>query len=408
MPVAAAAITASIGGRTAFGQLDAAAAASARSGGVENPPVAPDLAAEAASLSLRGRVAFVQVLGRIGSDVAPEGFEALAEQRQIFRGATALVVEVDSESGSDAAALRIAEALGEIREQTPLILVVRRAIGPAFLLIPVADRVFVPEPSLPGVIMALQPECDRVELGRPQEAIDRLFAAIDPLIVGSPRGPDALAALREHPDAWQLSARAAYAAGLAEPLDGGLPALGRRLGIDSWVPAGKELDELVRRATVYGQQLQLYRSRLVARALAQLASVNETAGQIALAEQTAASLDPRRAAGAPSLRLEPSRGRWQYTAASRSAWNKSCDAAASAWERVAALVESASRQLRAVHTDIGMLIQTAGLEPVDPLLPEAIDRIERARAELEARVIGLRARGDAAREEAEAIRALRR
>jgi len=396
-----------LAGGAADAQLDAAAAASARSGGAESPPAEPDLHRAAAGLAVADRVVNLQIVGRLGTDVSAAGFEVLAQHRHRFRSAAVVVVEIESDGGSDATGLRLARALAMIAEEAPVVMIVRRAIGPAAMLLPVADRIFVPEPSSPGVIIALQPECGRLEPIDPEATVQRFGESMHSIVEQSPRRELWTQVLAD-PRLWHLTARDAYGAGIAEPIDGGPTALGRTLRIDPWIPSGKQVDEVVRRATLFEQQVQLYRSRLAARAFASLSAVNEILGQVALAEQTAASLDPRRSSDAPSLRLEPRRGEWTYSAASRTGWNKACDAAAAAWERVALLSESAGRSLRSVTVDIGMLVDAARLEPSDPLLPEMIDRLEFERSELEPRIAALGARGRAAREESRALLALRR
>ncbi len=391
----------------AAAQLDAAAAASARAGTGESPPVRPDFSGALSGLSLAGQAVMIPVVGRIGTDVVAEGFELLAEQRGALAHSSAIVIDLDSDSGSDAEALRIAAALAQLRESAPVVILVRRAIGPAALLLPVANRVLIPEPAPSGTIIAVQPGSNPQSGASPAEAVEQFLRTLAPIVESSPRRT-AWQSLISDPSRWQQTARSAYGQGIADPLDGGLPALGRALRIDPWVLSGRQVEDAVRRSGLYAQQLQMFRAKLTARAFASLAQANETIGQIALAEQTAASLDPRRPGVAPTPRYESARGGWALTASSALAWNKACEHAAGQWQRVAALCDDAERQLRAVTNDIGALVSSAALAPMDPLLPDAIDRLERERADLHARVDRLHARRDAALAESQAILALRR
>lgn len=387
-------------------QLDAAAAASARATTAENPPQPPDLDDAIRRLAVAGRFVQVPLSGRIGADVMPEGFEALAERRAALRGAKAFVVEIDSDSGSNAAAMRIAEALLSIGEEVPVILVVHRAIGPAALLLVAGHRVLVPEPAPSSVIIAIQPEVDPLA-GLPiSDSVTLFTTSLAPLLERSPRRAS-LASVTSDPSRWQLTARDAYAAGIAEPLEGGVGALGRLLRIDPWVSAGRQVDELLRRRTIFSQQLELYRARTAARAFASLEAANAAVAQVPAVEQAAVAIDPRVVANqGTNVRAQFDGRNWIMTPSSVLAWQKSCDAAAAAWLRVPALCEAAQQQVRVAHTDLAALL-TSAAQGTTPVLNEAVHRLEREVAEVEARVAAVQDRCRAARDEAAALAALR-
>lgn len=393
--------------RAASAQLMEAAAATARGGSAESPPMRPDLAGAITSLAVHGQAVTIPIVGRLGSDVTADGFELLAEHRHALGKARVLLLDIDSDAGSDAEALRIAAALELIRESVPVVALVRRAIGPAALILPVADRVLIPEPAKSGTIIAFQPESNR-DSGMDAATVVKNFSdALMPLVQRSPHR-DAWESLVADPSRWQITSAHAYGQRIAEPLDGGVTALGRALKIDPWIASGRQVEDLIRRGSLYAQQLQLYRAKLTARAFASLAQANEVIGAVAVAEQSASSLDPHRRDVAFPPRLESVKGRWNYTASSVSAWNKACEQAASAWERVAILCEDAMRHLREASNEIGALLNSAGIPPADPGLPDAIDRLERERGDLEQRIERLQKRRDAARIEAKSILELRR
>ncbi|MBM4113246.1 MAG: four-carbon acid sugar kinase family protein, partial [Phycisphaerae bacterium] len=127
--------------RSAPAQLSEAAAASAKGGTGENPPTPPDLEELLTGVSLDGQAINIPIVGRIGTEVVADGFEFLAERRDALAKAKVLILDIDSEMGNDADGHRIAAALESIRERVPIVVLVRRAIGPSALLLPVANRV---------------------------------------------------------------------------------------------------------------------------------------------------------------------------------------------------------------------------------------------------------------------------
>lgn len=392
---------------SSFAQLDAANAASARAAKVETPPTAPDLNEELRQLALKGKFVLIPISGRIGVDVAPEGFEILAKHRAQFQGATALVIEVDSDSGSSDAAVRITKALLDIGEEVPVIFVIKQAVGPAALLLAAADRTFVPEPSSNNVIVAFQPEIDPIGELSVDESVAHFAETAAALVERSPRR-EAFESLLAAKQRWSLTARHAYASGIAEPLEGGLAALGRTMRIDPWVSSGRQVEDLLRRHAGHEQQLAVFRARIVARAFASLESASDSIAQMTAAEYAAASLDPRRDASRNGgFRAQPDGDRWTVTPASAASWQRSCESAITAWQRAAAIGDAAQLALQSAEADIGVLVASAMNDAThDSILAEAIDRLEFARAEVESRMAATRARSDRAREEAATIAAL--
>lgn len=393
-------------GTNAAAQLDAAAAASDRAGQTETPPPAPDVDEVIRQLTVTGRFVMVPVVGRIGIDVVPETFEALAARREFLNGATAFIVTIDSDSGGNAAAMRIAQALLEIGEKAPVIIVVQRAVGPAALLLPAAHRVFIAEPASSGVVISLQPEIDPMGDTSVDEGVAHFTHALESIIERSPRR-EALAPLVGSTAHWQLTAPQAYALRLVDPLEGGVDALGRTLRMNPWATSGRHVEELARRTTTYTQQLDAYRARLIARAFASLEAASAAAAQAAAVEQAAFAVDPRHATTPGSeLRVQLDGGRWTATPESVAAWQRSCEAAIAAWQRVAALDTTAQQHLKTVESAIGSLVAIAARAPNDAVVAEAIDRVERERAAVAERVAELQVRARAALEEAAAIAAL--
>ncbi|MBX3355165.1 MAG: hypothetical protein KF724_05645 [Phycisphaeraceae bacterium] len=390
----------------ASAQLDDAGRSTLRRTSSERPPQAPDIDDAIRRLSLSGRYVQIPVIGRIGSDVAPEGFEALAAKRSSLRGATAFVVEIDSDGGSDQAALRIAESLIEIGKEVPVILVVQRAIGPAAWLLPAGHRVFIPEPAPAATLIAFQPEFDpRLEesVARSIENFQRRLAE---RLQRSPRG-GALEPIATEPKAWQLTARQAYAVGIAEPLEGGVTALGRAMRKEPWIFSGRQVEDLLRQSALYQQQRELYRARVIARAFTSLEASNATLGQIAGAMQTAAESDPRvRSNEVPVIRLNFEGGAWHPTSASIGAWQRACDIAIANWRRVLSFGEAARQHLLSVRSDL-VALEASHAESDDPGIKEAMARIESELAELLERLAAMQPRFTAAREEIEALGELR-
>jgi len=177
--------------------------------------------------------------------------------------------------------------------------------------------------------------------------------------------------------------------------------------MDPWMTSGRHVEELVRRSTTYTQQLDAYRARLVARAFASLEAASAAAAQVAAVEQAAVAVDPRHATPVGSgLRVQLDGGRWAATPESVAAWQRSCESAIAAWQRVAALDTTAQQHLKTVESTIGSLVASVARGPADPVVAEAVDRLERERAEVAERMVDLQRRARTALDEAAAISAL--
>ena len=378
-----------------------AGAAGSPGAAVETPPPPPEVGFELTPGALDGHYVVVPVVGAVGTDVTLEAISLIAARVSAARP-SAVVLLIDSDSGSDETALRMAAILKEVRAGVPVIAVVQRAVGASALLVPVATRVFLAEPVGAGPVISYEPEvrpASDMPVGAQAAASRSLLAAAAALSAAGFKAPaDGI---------WSLTAAEAYRSGFAEPLERGIPTLGRHLGIEPWVSAGRQAEAVVRQTSLHDRAIRAYRGRLVGRAFTALQQSNDAISQLSAAEQAAIVADPRRSPVERGYRAAWNGSAWVLAGESSRQWQRTLDGAISAWSRVSQLVDQSAQLLRQAEADTAALVASASTPPADGAVGDTVERLTAAQHEVASRLeaaMSVRSRAEA---EVRALGALR-
>lgn len=310
----------------------------------------------------RARYVTIPINGELGVDTVPDGITRVLDLAKRDQFAKVIVLSFDSDGGSQLEAERIVDILQATGDRYERIGIVKRCIGPSLAILLTCDRIYIPDPNQEGVLIEFQAawsensDANNDQLAEQQQFYRRLVdnkpkwkpiieALINPDVdlYAWETGPDQYATSNTPPaDKEQilhieltgtlgLNAQQAIAAGLAEPLPGGMDELGRKLGFEVFKPAVANASVLMKSAAKEYVSADASIDATIDRVFKQISMAEDLINDLPRQQYFAEQADPRSQKYRSSYNRSWQRDRWVHTGPSMRSWRKNTDNAIQQW-----------------------------------------------------------------------------
>ena len=336
---------------------------------------AKKLAVDAAKI----RYLEIPIIGDIGFEVVPSGLKqvlARGARRPISNG---IVLVIDSEGGTDADALAMAEMIEGVSDDVVVIAAVRRAIGPATALVLASDLMVILAPEAKGIRIQYQPPLGATEadIAKDRDAylrmakdnpvkiavVNAMFNPTLPVYAWNlPDGgadasntkPDGIEKYLEIPPgglADGMTAQEMKTMGLGLQAKD-VESIGSLLGYEDWRRRDKSGEVLMRKASEEQSKIGEEIRRRLQRGIQRASEAKALLASVDQLESVAREADPRR----QPYRYRQSYGvawnHWEYSGPSITAWRENSDRAVMAWRRVIDAIDRVGALGRSARDDL--------------------------------------------------------